>query len=97
MSDVADPFFPPMVTETIVHRPASELAQRARARLEQRDRAAADRSTRVKNAPVLVTGAWRFAAKVVVLGLVGILALPVLLFFRVRRLVRFMFARRDDA
>ena len=50
-----------------------------------------------KNAPVLVTGAWRFAAKVVVLGLVGILALPVLLFFRVRRLVRFMFARRDDA
>ena len=35
-------------------------------------------------------------AVLVVLGIVGIVAAPVVLYFRLRRLVRFLFARNDD-
>ena len=33
----------------------------------------------------------------IVLGVVGFLAAPVVLYFRVRRILRFLFARGDDA
>ena len=36
-------------------------------------------------------------AVLIVLGVVGFLAAPVVLYFRVRRILRFLFARGDDA